>query len=62
MPSGLQFDHTMWRPLSKSRAIKQAYGILTKQGERMEKLNIPAEFQDIIKTCLDNGFFDLENL
>ena len=28
----------------------------------MDKLNIPAEFQDIIKTCLDNGFFDLENL
>ena len=28
----------------------------------MNKLNIPAEFQDLIKTCLDNGFFDLENL
>ena len=28
----------------------------------MDNLSIPAEFQDIIKTCLDNGFFDLENL
>jgi len=28
----------------------------------MDKLNIPAEFQDIVKTCLDNGFFDLEDL
>jgi hypothetical protein len=32
------------------------------KGGKMDKLNIPAEFQDIIKTCLDNGFFDLENL
>lgn len=28
----------------------------------MDKLNIPAEFQDIIETCLVNGFIDLENL
>ena len=28
----------------------------------MDKFDIPAEFKDIIKACLDNGFFDLENL
>jgi hypothetical protein len=42
--------------------MEQANGMMTKQGGRMEKLNIPAEFKDIIKACLDNGFFDLENL
>jgi hypothetical protein len=28
----------------------------------MDKLNIPAEFKDLIETCLINGFIDLENL
>ena len=28
----------------------------------MENLNIPSEFNDLIETCLMNGFFDLENL
>jgi hypothetical protein len=28
----------------------------------MDKFNIPAEFKDLIETCLVNGFIDLENL
>jgi len=28
----------------------------------MEKLNIPAEFKDLIETCIMNGFFDWENV
>lgn len=28
----------------------------------MDKFNIPAEYKDLIETCLMNGFFDLENL
>lgn len=28
----------------------------------MDKFNIPAEFKDLIETCLINGFIDLENL
>jgi hypothetical protein len=28
----------------------------------MDKFDIPAEFKDLIETCLVNGFIDLENL
>jgi len=28
----------------------------------MENLNIPAEFKDLIETCIMNGFFDWENV
>jgi hypothetical protein len=28
----------------------------------MDKFNIPAEFKDLIETCLVNGFIDLESL
>jgi hypothetical protein len=28
----------------------------------MDNLNIPAEFKGIITHCLNEGFFDLENL